>query len=156
MTVSGRRPCPADGSVALGNASFGTEAATPGTCTTTSGMMGPDAGTSHVVGGMIPTRALNIPDDYAFDAWGRRITYLVDVRATLNSTCTAITTPGITILSKTSGGTTLGTSMYAYISHGPDGHGAFPAQGSTVANRINAGSLDADQNTNAGVSNDGN
>ena len=29
--------------------------------------------------------------------------------------------------------------MDAYISHGPDGHGAFPAQGSTVAGRINAG-----------------
>ena len=39
--------------------------------------------------------------------------------------------------------------MYAYISHGADGHGAFPAQGSSVANRINKGSNDADTLSNA-------
>ena len=41
--------------------------------------------------------------------------------------------------------------MYAYISHGPDGYGAFPAQGSTVGGRINSGSTDTDEMTNAGV-----
>ena len=41
--------------------------------------------------------------------------------------------------------------MAAYISHGPDGDWAFPAGGSTAANRINTGSTDADTLTNGGV-----
>src|SRR5207253_7066060 len=45
----------------------------------------------------------------------------------------------------------LDTVMAAYISHGPSGFGAFPEQGSTVANRINTGATDADMLTNAGV-----
>lgn len=35
-------------------------------------------------------------------------------------------------------------TMWALISYGKAGHGAFPANGSTVANRINAGGSDAD------------
>jgi hypothetical protein len=41
--------------------------------------------------------------------------------------------------------------MHAFVVHGPDGHGAFPAQGSSVAGRINTGTADADKLTNAGV-----
>src|SRR5262245_6821674 len=152
MAVSGRRPCPADGAQATGTANFGKEAATPGTCTVTSGMMGPDA-TGNIVGGMIPTRALGLPDEYAFDSWGRRFTYIIDKQATLNSSCLTLS-PSITIKDGTSG-TTVDTTMYAFISHGKDGHGAFPAQGSTAAARLNTGSTDQDKNTNAGVSNDG-
>src|SRR5690242_8346084 len=89
MAFNGRRPCPADGQYAINNANFGVEAATPGTCTgsTPAAPFGPDAGTSYVVGGTIPTKTLNISDDYAFDGWGRRMTYVVDTRATKASTC---------------------------------------------------------------------
>jgi type II secretory pathway pseudopilin PulG len=168
MTLNGRRPCPADGQYRVNTANFGKEAATPGTCTggTPAAPMGPDTGTSNIVGGVVPTKTLGLSDDYAFDEWGRRFTYVVDKRATKLSTCRTLEgvtlvntiplggTGGIQIESLT-GGTLIDSVMYAYISHGPDGHGAFPEQGSTVANRINSGSKDQDQNTNAGASTDG-
>ena len=169
MLKNMRRPCPADGQYDVNSQYFGIEAATPvdsGPCTggTPAAPMG-DAATGNVVGGTIPTKSLGLPDDYAFDEWGRRFTYVVDRRAanfyTASSAPTSCyglmdsikyngTTPGITI-ENTTGGTVIDTTMYAYISHGPDGHGAFPAQGSTVAKRINSGSTDADELTNAGV-----
>jgi len=164
MAFHGRRPCPAQGSYQIGQANFGLEAANPGSCTggTPAAPMGPDSGTSEVVAGTIPTRSLGLPDDYAFDEWGRRYTYVVDKRATARGTCISLegitptnSTPtgkgDVNIESATTGGTVLDQTMYAYISHGPDGYGAFPAQGSTVAGRIFTGSADADEMTDAGV-----
>jgi len=164
MASHGRRPCPAQGSYQLGQANFGLEAANPGSCTggTPAAPLGPDSGTSEVVAGTIPTRSLGLPDDYAFDEWGRRFTYVVDKRATARGSCVSLealnpttfipTGHGdVNIESATTGGTVLDQTMYAYISHGPDGYGAFPAQGSTVAGRIFTGSADADEMTDAGV-----
>ena len=69
---------------------------------------------------------------YAFDAFGRRITYVVDKRATLKSSCLVLQnyptnngTGGIAVKDATAGSTISGV-MAAYISHGADGHGAFP------------------------------
>jgi hypothetical protein len=159
MAANGRRPCPADGQYDLNSHNFGLEAATPGSCTggTPAAPLGPDAGTGNVVAGVVPTKTLGLPDDYAFDEWGRRITYVVDKRATAKSSCVTLQTPplnngngGITIKNSSSGSIITNT-MAAYISHGGDGHGAFPMQGSSVANRINVGSIDADTLVNAGV-----
>ncbi len=159
MVMNGRLPCPADGSYGVNTANFGIEAATPGTCTggTPAANFGPDAGTGYVVGGTIPTKSLWLDDSYAFDEWGRRITYVVDKRATLKSSCITLQNfpvnngvGGIKIESST-GGTVIANVMHAFISHGPDGHGAFPEAGSSVANRINTGSIDTDKLTNAGV-----
>ncbi len=173
MAFNGRRPCPADGQYDINDHKFGLEADTPGNCTDGAGAngiiapMGPDAGTSHIVGGTIPTKSLGLPDDYAFDEYGRRFTYVVDQRATKKASCAALegisltnTTPtgtgGIKIESATGITPEIDDVMYAYISHGPSGHGAFPPQGSGVGGRINNGSTDQDKNTNAGASNDGN
>ena len=92
MAVNGRRPCPADGQYAINTANFGKEAAIAGTCTgsTPAAPLGPDAGTNHIVGGVIPTKSLGLPDDYAFDEFGRRFTYVVDRRATNLSACRAL------------------------------------------------------------------
>lgn len=160
MTFNGRRPCPADGSSAPGSATFGAEAGVPNVCGTAP--LGPDAGTGHIVGGTIPTKALGLDASYAFDEWGRRFTYVVDTRATQRSTCiglegVSLTTPtptgtGGLKIENTNGGTVLDNVMYAYISHGPSGYGAFPAQGAaTPAKRINTGSTDTDEQVNAGV-----
>jgi hypothetical protein len=166
MAMYGRRPCPADGQYAENTTNFGLEAATPGTCTggAPSAPMGPDAATGFVVGGVIPTRSLGLPDDYQFDDFGRRITYVVDKRATQNASCIALETlnssyvptakGGVYIYnaSPANGGTQIDQTMYAYIIHGASGYGAFPAQGaSTPAGRINSGSTDGDMQTNAGV-----
>jgi hypothetical protein len=82
MAAKSRRPCPADGQYAENTANFGKEAAQPGNCTggTPAAPMGPDAGTGYVVAGTIPTRSLGLPDEYAYDEFGRRFTYVVDSR----------------------------------------------------------------------------
>lgn len=159
MAANGRRPCPADGQYVENSPNFGVEAANPGSCNggAPAAPLGPDAGTGHVVGGVIPTKTLSLPDELQYDEWGRRFTYVVDVRATSNSTCVALqnypTNNGLggIKLEDTNGGTVLANVMYAYISHGPSGYGAFPAQGSTVAGRINTRSSNTDMQVNAGV-----
>lgn len=162
MAFNGRRPCPADGQYVVNTANFGKEAANPGTCTggTPSAPLGPDA-TGFVVGGVIPTRSLGLPDEYQYDEFGHRFTYVVDTQATANNYCInledfnpitgAITGTGHIKIENATGGTVIDNVMYAYISHGASGYGAFPAQGSSVANRINSGSTDTDMQTNAGV-----
>jgi hypothetical protein len=164
MALNGSLPCPADGSLAVGTANFGVATTNTGSgCAIGVGMLGPDAGTGNVVAGVIPTNSLHIDDSYALDEWGRRITYVVDQRATTFNSCLALENSplylyphngigGIVIKNTTAaGGTVIDNVMHAFISHGPDGHGAFPAQGSPVAGRINAGSIDIDELANAGV-----
>jgi len=195
MAANGRRPCPADGQYPENTANFGVEAVNPGSCNggTPGAPLGPDTVTGLVVGGTIPTKTLGLPDDYAYDDYGRRFTYIVDVRAT-NSAATAVGesttnycgylqnniqmqtdttgiwggvrgiwayTPAITI-ENTNGSTVIDHTMYAYISHGASGYGAWPAQGSattlptaeSIALRINSGSTDPDMQVNAGVNAD--
>ena len=161
MAVNGRRPCPADGQYAENTANFGREASTGGSGACTGGTpaapLGPDAATGNIVGGVIPTRSLGLPDDYQYDDFGRRFTYVVDQRATKHASCLSLegvtisnTTPngsgGVTIENAT-GGTVIDNTMVAYISSGVSGYGAFPEQGGT--SRINSGSTDTDMQTNA-------
>ena len=124
------------------------------------------------MGGVIPTRSLGLPDEYQYDEFGRRFTYVVDKRATMssaNAVGQSISSPntcydlmqtikynGITqgptpstsattpaiLIENTTGGTVLDQTMVAYISHGASGYGAFPEQGG--ATRLNSGSTDAD------------
>lgn len=165
MASNGRRPCPADGQYDVNDQHFGWEA---GALTPNSPLlgcrggdpaapMGPDIGTGRIVMGTIPTKTLSLPDDYAYDAWGRRFTYVVDVRATTNAACYDMvvngTQGGVVINTKDVTGAIVTTdnSMYAFVSHGADGHGAWPAQGSSVAGRVNKSLSDADTLLNAGV-----
>lgn len=165
MAKNGYRPCPADGQYDVNHQFFGREAGASTTSTPIGGCvggvpaapMGPDTGSGHVFMGTIPTKTLDLPDEYAYDAWGRRFSYVVDGRVTVNKMCydmiTAQTPGAIAIQWKDPAGAVVETenSFYAYISHGPDGHGAWPPQGSNVAGRTNRNSLDPDTLTNAGV-----
>lgn len=121
---NGRLPCPADGQYDTNNQYFGVEASFPGTCTggTPAAPMGPDAGTGHIVAGVIPTKTLHLDDSYAFDQNGNRIAYYVDLRATLASSCATLTQGGIAIKTATAG-TTIANVMHAFVIYG-DGHGA--------------------------------
>jgi len=143
-------PCPADASQPIGSTSYGTAAANPGTSTNCSG--GAPAANyvdaaNNIAIGMVPVRTLGLSNDYALDGYGRDITYAVDTNATV---CFAGALPGkITV---TDNGTASST-VTALVSHGADGHGAWiPLTGSSgSAVRLNAGSTDADQFTNAHV-----
>ena len=158
MAQQGRLPCPADGQYDVNDVNFGWEAGytspSVGGCKggVPSAPLGPDA-TGLVVAGAIPTKTLGLPDEYAFDAWGRRPTYTVDVRATNTASCTSLRTGGIQIKTRNPAGAIANTDgvMHAYTIHGPGGYGAWPAQGSNLAGRINTGIADSDKQNNAGV-----
>src|ERR1017187_256646 len=83
--ANNRIPCPSDLAQISSSATYGVEAGAgsgsaigvaTGVCTGT-GML-PQAtfkATSGTVEGGVPTRALQLPDDYMYDGWGRRFRY---------------------------------------------------------------------------------
>lgn len=110
---------------------------------------------AKIVAGGVPTNTLGLPDEFAFDGWGRRMIYMVDNRATNIKSCRDMQvhgTPGDLAIVPTSSSTMATDSvMWALMSYGKDGHGAFPMQGSSIVNRINVGATDTDTLNNAFV-----
>ena len=107
----------------------------------------------NTAAGGVPTHTLGLPDEYALDGYGRRITYVVDVAATLVNGCHNIQAAGnagnVRIKDTASATNDADDVMWALLSYGKDGHGAFPAGGSTVAGRFDIGATDADTANNA-------
>jgi prepilin-type N-terminal cleavage/methylation domain-containing protein len=112
------------------------------------------------VQGMVPTKTLGLSDDYAFDGWGRRIMYAVDMRFTAASAFTTIpatdSTPRMTV-NDSSGNAKTTTAAYVLLSMGPNGHGALPRGSGTAnlniaASRINVGSVNTDEQNNCDCS----
>lgn len=223
MTSYNRRPCPADGSLAVTAANFGVEAANNGQCeggtpaanlsnkisgsitgtatassktltslTSTASLKpgmyvsgtniqpgslivsvdsasaitmnlpasGSGSGISltfyNVAAGMVPVRTLGLPDEYALDGWNRRIMYEIDVTATNTRSCRNRQYGGangaVQIQSSYSSDTsnTIDYSMWALVSYGKDGHGAYTLQGSSTRNNVYLSS-DSDTLNNAAV-----
>jgi prepilin-type N-terminal cleavage/methylation domain-containing protein len=157
-----RLPCPGD--MSLYNptdTNYGREGLTPGTC------LGPPTASyvynlnllnttrcdysvanlsRCIYGGMVPTKSLKLPDDYAVDGWGRRILYVVDSDFTLSGASTTLSditadatngTQRIEVRSvsdhpKTTAG------AYVLLSYGVNGHGAYGR--SSGGGRISSGS----------------
>ncbi|MBW7904836.1 MAG: VCBS repeat-containing protein [Phycisphaerae bacterium] len=150
MVTNLRRPCPANGTYGRDSSKFGLEAENPGSCTGGSSISAnfSDAST-EAVAGMVPVRSLNLPDEYALDGYGRRIMYVVDKRATLvespfpSSNINACydmqlygKTGDIEIKATSTDTVIKDYVMWALISYGKSGHGAYPMQGGT--GRLNA------------------
>lgn len=146
-------PCPADNTIAIGNVAFGSEVVAGGVC---SGAAPAIFSSGEIYAGIVPVRALNLPDDYAIDGWGRRMMYVVDRRLAANGAFITIpvtdTTARITIRSA-SGATTTNTAAYVLLSFGKNGHGAFTRRGG--ATRVisqsaqgTVGSTNADEQKN--------
>ncbi len=169
MLANGRRPCPSDATIDINAANSGREGATPGTCTggTPAANFAGSGGSANIVAGGVPTAALGLADTYAFDGFGRRITYMVDKRATLKKACLSLQ-GGASPLPGQAGdiavyntvdpapGTLLTNAIWALISYGQNAHGAFTmeGQGSTggsVGNRMQTGNTNADTLNNAFV-----
>lgn len=155
--INGRLPCPADGTIASGQANAGAEDYNAST------------NTCNNAGGVLPWATLGVGET---DAWGRRFTYRVDTNfadaislGTLGSGCSvtpspaqssfALCSPGrLNILSAASGGTNIATGVPAVIvSHGTNGYGAYTTTGQQLAGGSTDETENAD-NDNSFVSHD--
>lgn len=134
LALNGRYPCAASLTDAPDTANFGREIAT--NCTTAGNVggtfqTGGTAGRRVRIGG-VPSRTLNLPDEYATDTYGMRLGYAVtEVLAspgTFQQDEGAISiidsaTPGNSVV------TPAGSAHYVVYSHGPDTAGAYTVQG---------------------------
>src|ERR1017187_982628 len=158
--ANNRIPCPSDLTQAVGSATYGMEAgagagSSPGTATgaCTGASMLPQANfktASGMVEGGVPTRALQLPDDYMYDGWGRRFRYAAASATTATGSLPAgvpslcgSAASGITVNDVTGAARTT-AAIYALISHGSNGHGAYTSGGVVV----NGGSVNTDELTN--------
>jgi type II secretory pathway pseudopilin PulG len=108
--------------------------------------------------GMVPTKALGLPDDFAVDGWGRRFSYVVFSPATASNNFTKAFSAMPISYAPTSGSSISVNSdlsvskvddvLYAVISHGKNGHGGFPRNGGSA--RFNAGSVNSFEQFNCG------
>jgi hypothetical protein len=81
--------------------------------------------------GAVPTKALNLPDEYAFDEWGRRFVYGIDRSQAVDGSGTPsdirIEDSNGVVIKYYSGGI---KTTYALFSAGPNGIGAYSKEGS--------------------------
>jgi hypothetical protein len=168
-TNSGDYPCPASRTLATSNTNFGnandcnpqepncTSPFDTGVCENDS-LTIETTGTSYststgVMIGAVPTKALNLPDEYAFDEWGRRFTYAIDRGLASSGDGTSSLD-----IRDSAGGRII--ASYALFSHGPNGIGGYNRAGSGGTTTCTAGSANetenCDHNCNSGEANCGN
>ena len=149
-----RLPCPASLTIAPGAANYGVEAANPGTCTggTPAAKHSANGGNYIAVAeGAVPVTTLGLPNDFMYDGWGNHFRYAVNTNMTGLSAFALIPAPlvcgniRVNDVNGTarSGGVT-GGSIYALVSQGPNGHGAYSKNGTVIS----TGSVNANELTN--------
>ncbi|MBN8530510.1 MAG: hypothetical protein J0L97_01420, partial [Alphaproteobacteria bacterium] len=164
LILNGRLPCPADGTLALtaapsapnatfpnGNGGFGREWRNAGNTDCNAGLA-PTGGGGNIFVGVVPAISLNLPDEFVFDGWGRRITYAVHRdyardRATFLAPPTA---PPLITVTDTAVVPNIRTNqaVIVMVSHGEDGEGAW-AQGGGAVRFSPSGAIAAPQLENA-------
>ncbi len=166
--ANNRLPCPGDLTIAPGGTNFGIEAGGSSVCTTATGvctgttLAGACIGTAvtpaanasaagatytlrTAAEGALPVVTLGLPQDAMYDGWGNKFRYAVDSQMTLfgafhdspvNNTCGPIT------INDVNGNARENDAIYALISHGANGHGAYTPSGAVVnASSVNAAEL---------------
>lgn len=144
-------PCPSDIALVISNAEFGVAAGKNSLDDNTCYEASPVAPFTNgeQAGGGVPVKTLALPDEYAFDGWGRRFAYAVDGYLTArNAFDTYASTDSTTRLTINNGDGTAKTTyaIYVLISHGENGHGAFPRNGGST--RVNMGSTNTSEQQN--------
>ena len=147
-----RLPCPADLTIPQGGANFGIEGATPGACTGgTPSANFSAASTTYTFAtaaeGAVPTVTLGLPNDFMVDGWGNRFRYAVDTGMTAPGAFPAMSLGcayGAVTVNDANGNGRTQAAIYALISHGANGHGAYTQNGVT----LNARSVNASEQTN--------
>lgn len=146
--VNGALPCPALPTLAANDASFGNI-----DCTNTYKDSDDGDAIKDFYVGTVPISALNLSDEFAFDAWGHRFTYIVDGTFVSEDSFDATTSNAGGLLTITgpdisgSSNTYTDNAIYVLISYGDNGHGAWPENGGT--SRIDTSSTDVDELINA-------
>jgi type II secretory pathway pseudopilin PulG len=81
--------------------------------------------------GMVPTRTLNLPDDYGYDAWGNRILYAVTTNQARTAGLYSRTGGTITVMDagQPTANVITSTAHYVIASHGRDGAGGYNYNG---------------------------
>lgn len=151
LKTNRRLPCPADGTLTTVDTNFGLERTGVNitiNCTHNFNNSNPTTG---VWGGVVPVVTLQLPDDYMFDGWGRRINYVVDANFTRNESSTGVTcsgsgdncfrgdTAGAITVQDADGGNRTTEAVFVLFSNGENGHGAFPKNGGTRINGFPSG-----------------
>ncbi|MDX2112243.1 MAG: FG-GAP-like repeat-containing protein [Alphaproteobacteria bacterium] len=140
MAAKLRRPCPASG-----QERFDSDSGTNENCSS----FDFSSNRINVVAGTVPTATLGLSPEMGLDGYGRRMMYVVDKRAITTSTSTPVSSPQTCYdmtLHELVGEIQLADSlsdpptdqvMWALISYGKDGHGAFRLTGSDISDRTN-------------------
>jgi prepilin-type N-terminal cleavage/methylation domain-containing protein len=136
----GDLPCPADIDLPMTDGNFGITAQTGANCT--NGNYGSPNATGVYAGG-VPVRTLNLPDEYANDGHGRRILYVVDNKFAKASAQFKEEVGGGIVVKNAAGGTETSEAVYALLSFGKNGHGAFGRNGGSSL--VTSGSTDTDE-----------
>jgi prepilin-type N-terminal cleavage/methylation domain-containing protein len=138
----GYLPCPASRTDTPDSATFGVSVSCAAATATAAPAGTANIGTStdeyQLRVGMIPTRTLGIPDRYALDSWGNRLSYViirslgVD-KATYDAYAPTQTSDYFQIVDKTGavlyGNNNTQIVKYVLLSHGSDGSGAYSKTG---------------------------
>ena len=156
----GYLPCPADPQASPSAANFGLgEVDEDGNCTASNLL-----GSGNIRIGVVPSTTLRLAPSIMMDGWNRRITYAVDQRFTFTVADPAagykannpdiIAGDFIRILSTSSPATLItDKAVVALVSHGANGHGAWPGKGAAAP--LNNDSTDADERENSNLNADG-
>lgn len=125
VSINGKLPCPSDGASlrqpveAYGYADCDATLVPVGTA------FEPDF---HV--GVLPVQALNMAQEFAFDGWGRRFTYVVDSRVTTQSGFTSTREGQLQIQDNNlTPNIRSQNAIFILFSHGENGYGAWPKEG---------------------------
>lgn len=150
LNINRRYPCVAPTDVAPDTGGFGVEVgacnvgAIAGTIETPGAVMG--AGGVRI--GSVPTRTLNLPDEFSVDGWGQRFTYAVSMRQATDNPSppggTMFTSNGGAIgIEDSTGNSIYPAAHYVLVSHGASKEGAFLANGNgRPVGDCTSGSLD--------------
>jgi type II secretory pathway pseudopilin PulG len=153
---NGRLPCPADATLAKTNANYGKEAAGFATTNKMTCATGTPAANfvsttniNKAAEGAVPIVTLGLPKDFIYDGWGRKIAYAVtpqfaapNARIRIHNKSSACASDTAIKILDAARAVRSTSAAYALISYGKNGHGAYPATGST---RYSTGSANADE-----------
>lgn len=146
LNNQGHLPCPAPlGGVAVDALAYGIE-----TDCGAAAVAGQTFGTGTVRIGMIPTRTLNLPDEFGYDAWGSRMVYGVTTNLAINEDIYDPDNGAISIIDSNDNSVIgdAGTGHFVILSHGVNQMGAYNTNGVRVMDCTTGGLSDDEENCN--------